>query len=302
MRRKILITGSSGFIGRNFLRRYYDRKHYDVTCVDLAEGPDLRDWLRQTRDGKRRDMESYDLVLHCAAHVGGRADIDGRAAYIMGHNLQLDGAMFEWALKANPKHFVYFSSSAAYPTFLQIDAYSGTPLREDAVDLDYPSAPESTYGWVKLAGEVTARAVAEEGVKVHVFRPFSGYGTDQSLAYPFPSFIDRARRKLDPFDIWGDGTQVRDWFHVDDVVGAVTAAVENDVDGPINLSSGEGTTFNELAELVTTTAGYWPHLKHHLDAPRGVSYRVGDNSKLRTFYTPKVSLGEGVDRALKGIL
>jgi len=288
---KALITGHKGFVGRHMLNALYPKPGHYVTGVDLPR--DARDFFRQS------DAQ-YDLVVHCAAHVGGRADIDGRPAYLMAVNSQLDGAMFEWALRTRPKRIVYFSSSAAYPAALQVRFGPTWKLHEDDLDLDNPGAPESTYGWTKLAGEVMARAAQAEGLRVHVFRPFSGYGTDQALSYPFPSFIDRAKRAMDPFQIWGDGEQVRDWIHIDDVVGAVLAAIESDVPGPVNLCSGDGVNFGMLANLVTKAAGYSPRFEHLLDAPTGVGYRVGDPAKLRTFYTPRVSLDEGIKRALEG--
>jgi nucleoside-diphosphate-sugar epimerase len=134
---------------------------------------------------------------------------------------------------------------------------------------------------------------------VHVFRPFSGYGSDQSSDYPFGAFIDRALSRQDPFEVWGDGEQVRDWIHVDDIVRAVFAGIDQDFRGPVNLCTGRPMSFNELARIVTEAAGYEPAIKHLPAAPQGVRYRVGDSALMRTIYQPTVSLEEGVQRALK---
>jgi nucleoside-diphosphate-sugar epimerase len=117
--------------------------------------------------------------------------------------------------------------------------------------------------------------------------------------YPFPAFIARARRREDPFPIWGTGRQTRDWIHIDDVVGATLAAVDQDVTGPVNLGWGRPTTFDDLARMVTAAAGYRPHLDHIWGAPDGVQHRVCDPTRLRTFYRPTVTLEEGIRRALK---
>ena len=131
-----------------------------------------------------------------------------------------------------------------------------------------------------------------------VLRPFSGYGSDQDETYPFPAFIRRARERQDPFEIWGDGSSTRDWIHIDDLVGATLAAVERDVAGPVNLGTGKATSFDELAGLVTAAAGYQPELKHLPNAPQGVHHRVCDPSRMLDFYTPTVTLEEGIRRAL----
>jgi len=287
---RALITGHRGFIGSHFRRMLID-DGWTVTGRDIADGPahDCRHYFATS--GKR-----YDLVVHCAAIVGGRAKIDG-APMAVAENLSIDAAMFQWALRTRPGHVLYWSSSAAYPIGLQ-DGYDQTRLAEDAIDLDDIAQPDQTYGLAKLVGEAQARLVHDQGVAVTVPRTFSGYGADQSLDYPFPSFIDRAARRAEPFDIWGDGTQTRDWVHVDDVVRGAMAAVTHGIGGPVNLCTGRATSFDDLARLVCDAAGYQPKLRHHPDAPTGVRYRVGDPTLMQTFYRPTVTLEDGIDRAL----
>lgn len=292
----VLITGSAGFLGRHFAARLLSEGH-DVTGVDIAAEPS-DDALIGLRYGKRH----FDLVLHLAAVSPHRAAIDGRALAVGAGNLSLDSALFDWAARTRPGRVVYFSSSAAYPTELQAaDCHPKGGLREDDCDSRERRtyAPDAIYGWVKLTGERLADAYRAQGGAVTVVRPFSGYGEDQSAQFPFGAFRDRARRREDPFVIWGDGTQVRDWVHVDDIVGGTLAAVEHEVDGPLNLCTGVGTSMRQLAELFTATAGYRPAFELHPEKPTGVAYRVGDPTRLNTIYTPKISLDEGVKRAME---
>ena len=157
-----------------------------------------------------------------------------------------------------------------------------------------------TYGWAKLSGEKLASYARAEGLGITVLRPFSGYGTDQSLDYPFPSFIKRGREKEAPFNVWGKGTQVRDFIHIEDIVRATFQAITNKVEVS-NLCSGRATSVIDLAELVMMQAGYLAEIKTNPTAPVGVAYRVGDTHKMLSFYEPKISLEEGIERALKGI-
>jgi nucleoside-diphosphate-sugar epimerase len=295
---KILITGVVGFVGVHLLDHYIKRDIYPV-MIDPRLGPTSTvEHFTATND------ESYDVVYHCGAFVGGRAGIDSKPAYLHTYNTALDALMFSWALKTKPKRFVYFSSSAAYPERYQSNKWKEVflghePLVEDDINFDSLDPPEATYGLSKLHGEQMARSVSSE-VPVTVLRPFSGYGADQNLAYPFPKFIERAKGKESPFKVWGSGQQVRDWIHIDDFVEAATVAAHNGIDGPVNLCTGVGTTFDELAQLCMSKAGYSAEIEHvEMGPSNGVDYRVGDPTKLHEFYTPKISLDEGVERALQ---
>lgn len=288
---RALVTGSAGMIGRHFWK-YLDGQGWDVVALDVKTA-----WADDARWFFPQDKSYFDLVLHCAAHVGGRLDIENKAAFIAAYNVQLDGAMFEWALRTRPAHIVYWSSSAAYPVSLQKERMA-VGLLETDIHVDWPEPADFTYGWAKLVGERMAHEAEAEGLKVHVFRPFSGYASDQDTSYPFGAYIDRARRRSDPFAVWGDGEQVRDFIHISDVIGATMAAIEQDYRGPLNLCTGRPTTFNTLADLVTSTAGYSPTIEHDRTKPEGVRYRVGDPTEMLKVWEPKVSLEDGVRSAL----
>lgn len=282
---RALITGHRGFIGSRLVTRLHN---YNLTLIDIVEGNDARDFFRT-------DNTKYDVVWHMAGVIGGRKGIEGQPLSVA-VDLSIDAEYFNWIMRTKPTHAVYMSSSAAYPTELQKRGLK-VRLSEDAIDLTRVENPDYTYGWSKLTGEYLAQFV--EGTKMHIFRPFSGYGETQALDYPFPSFIDRANRKADPFDIWGDGEQVRDFIHVDDLIDCMQAAIEQDVDGPVNIGWGRATSFNQLAGLVSKAAGHFPNRYNHIiNNPVGVDYRVCDNRKMLEFYKPKITLEEGIQRAL----
>jgi nucleoside-diphosphate-sugar epimerase len=291
--KRALVTGSAGFVGRHVLRELRERG-YATTRIDIAErvGP------REARDYFRTSSDRFDLVVHLAAVVGGRRTIEGEPLAVA-VDLSIDAELYGWALRTRPGRIVYYSSSAAYPVRLQSSA-TARPLREDDIDLEdlLLGAPDLSYGWAKLSGEMLARWAEAEGLRVHVFRPFSGYGSDQDPAYPFRAFVDRALAYEDPFSVWGDGRQVRDFVHIDDVVAATFAAIDADYPGPLNLCTGRPTDFLELADLVTTATGYDPRIKLLEAEPRGVQYRVGDPTKMLEVYRPRVTLEEGIARAL----
>lgn len=290
MKRTALVTGAAGFIGRH-MTSALAAAGYAVLGVDVQDGDDAADFFRYSEG-------CYDLVVHAAAVVGGRARIDG-TPLDLAVNLELDAAMFRWAARTQPGRVVYLSSSAVYPVSLQTAAWAGSRLRETLVSLDLPRLPDALYGWSKLTGERLAALARAEGVPVTVVRPFSGYGEDQSKDYPFPALAARALAREDPYVIWGSGDQVRDWIHVDDICAAILAAVAGGVDGPVNLGTGRPTSMRTLAGMFAAAAGYSPVFKPLPEMPSGVAYRVADVTLLSEFYRPRITLEEGIERSIR---
>lgn len=282
---KILITGSEGFVGKYFRKRL---EEHDLTLVDIKKGIDCRDFFK-------RDDKEYDLVIHLAAIVGGRESIEGRPMAVA-DNFSIDSEFFQWCLKTKPKKIVYFSSSAAYPTHYQ-QGSEAKRLQEWMITPSSPNGPDMTYGMAKVIGEYLASFVEN----VHIFRPFSGYAYDQDLNYPFPMYIKRALEKSDPFEVWGPGTQTRDFIHMTDVVNAVMTAVEQGITGPINLGTGRSTSFLELAQMSMDAVGYKGEILTRPDKPVGCMHRVSDNTKLLSFYTPKITLEAGIIEAVTAL-
>lgn len=294
---RAFVSGDCGFVGSHVSAELRARGH-EVYGMDVKRGrhEDVLGYFSTTAD------DDIDLIVHCAATAPHRAAIDGQPMNLA-TDLELDAAMFRWAVRTGTR-VLYLSSSAAYPVVYQsrewVESHGPMRLAERLVDLDEPliPQPDAAYGWTKLTGEKMARAVAEH-VPVHVVRPFSGYGEAQGENWPFGAFVARAKRREDPFVIWGDGTQTRDWVHVSDLVAGMLAVVDNDVREPVNICTGVGMSMLDLVRMVTAAAGYEPEIELRIDKPTGVAWRVGDPSTMERWYTPKISLAEGVERAMR---
>jgi nucleoside-diphosphate-sugar epimerase len=283
---KILITGHKGFVGKYFWKKLDDGKN-NLTGIDIKDGTDCRDFFKKSDD-------QFDLIIHLAAMVGGRETIESRPL-LVADNFSIDSEFFQWCLKTKPKKIVYFSSSAAYPIFYQQEGRQRI-LREDMQSQFNLKQPDMTYGWSKMVGEYLASFVDN----VYIFRPFSGYGSDQDLNYPFPMYVKRALEKSDPFEVWGNGMQTRDFIHINDIVDAVITSLDNPPNGPVNLGTGRSTSFLELAQMCMDAVGYQGQIVTRPEKPIGCMHRVSDNSKMLSFYTPKISLEDGIKMALNG--
>lgn len=297
---KALVTGDRGFIGRHFVN-FLKGKDWEVYGLDIKNGAD-EDALRYFISD---DDEMFDLVIHCAYDVGGRERIDG-TNMALATNVALDSAMFQWALNGGARAVIYYSSSAAYPAQYQSEEYRFR-MEEDFIDHRYPLPPDADYGWAKLTGERLAMKAQDLGLRVHILRPFSGYGSDQGLEYPFPSIVKRAMQGS--LQVWGPPGQTRDWIHVDDVIEGTWAIYEADEQRPVNLCTGIGmemghilTAAREAYLRLSGETGVISGVEYLRDMPTGVFYRVGDPFRMRQHYIPRISIDEGIERAIRDYL
>jgi nucleoside-diphosphate-sugar epimerase len=315
-RARALVTGGCGFVGRHFSRWLLDHG-YDVTIVDdLSSGLPLDKWpsflmpvnsdhihayYKDFRDFAKESPARFDLILHLAAVVGGRLMIDGDPLRVA-TDLAIDATFFNWLARHKaPAKVLYFSSSAAYPTCEQTE-FHHRPLNEDLIDFDKPlGVPDMTYGWAKLSGEFLAHHARETyGMDIVVYRPFSGYGEDQDFSYPFPSIVRRVGRREFPITVWGSGRQLRDFIHIDDVVESVFASAWKAEPGQaLNLGSGVGTSFTELAKMAGRLIGHESSIVNDASKPEGVFARVGDCGRIFEYYRPIISLEEGLERVYR---
>jgi GDP-L-fucose synthase len=323
--KRVLITGAAGFVGRAFTRRLVRDGWVVVALDNMSAGEFLHKWhdpvapyfvrfgMWDVRYGvMAMDYpDEYDLIIHCAAIIGGRLKIDN-APLDVAVDLEIDAAFFRWVVGARPSavgpdrkpKVIYFSSSAVYPVELQ-QRLQYIKLAESLVTQGATKfgRPDVTYGWSKLTGEYLAHlAVKQYGADVLIYRPFSGYGEDQSFDYPFPSIIRRVVNRENPIAIWGSGEQCRDFIHIDDIVEAVMQT--KDVLKPgdtLNLGTGIAVSFRELAEmaLAEVRPTSYDDVVCDTTKPEGVFYRVADTYKLSQFYKPRITLEEGIKRVAK---
>lgn len=315
---KVLVTGFAGFVGRAFSKRLLADGHV-VTGVDnfCAGGYPPKWWLNSQVTGanvkrvgrfysedirdylKRHDPSEFDLVIHCAAVVGGRLKIDGDPLAVA-TDLSIDADIFNWIVRGDKRpQLIYFSSSAVYPLELQTKSLK-VDLNEALTTFDVLriGKPDMTYGWAKLTGEYLAKFACEQyGLDVKVYRPFGGYGEDQDFTYPFPSIIKRILMREDPITIWGSGDQQRDFIHIDDIVNAVLETKDKMQPGTtLNLGTGRGVSFRDLANMACDILKCPGTIVNDATKPEGVFRRVADTYKMKRYYEPKIWLEQGILR------
>jgi nucleoside-diphosphate-sugar epimerase len=168
-------------------------------------------------------------------------------------------------------------------------------------DEAYPAHPDNEYGWEKLYAERVALAYGRRyGMAVRIARFQNCYGPEGTWVggrEKAPAAICRKVAEVDDggtIEVWGDGTAVRSFIYVGDMVEGIFTLVQSDLEGPVNIGSPEYVTINELVSTVAEIAGKRVHVRH-VDGPVGVQSRNFSNARIYSIgWRPKVSLREGI--------
>jgi nucleoside-diphosphate-sugar epimerase len=177
-----------------------------------------------------------------------------------------------------PRYF-YSSSVCIYP-----DMEIGAP--EMSEEEAYPALPHNEYGWEKLYAERMVEAYSRHfPIEVRIARfqnCFGAYGTWAGGREKAPAAICRKVAEVEDggtIEVWGDGTAVRSYTHVDDMVNGIYQLTQSDLKGPVNIGNPEYISVNELVDIVSEVAGKKVNIKH-IDGPVGVQSRNFSNEKI----------------------
>ena len=297
---KILILGSSGFIGSNLVKRLKNEGHF-VVGSDIQEPkyvkPNifLKADLREPKivraifngiDDKGNEMK-FDRVYQLAADMGGAGFIfsGDNDAEVMHNSAMINLNVAYYATQAGVKQLFYSSSVCAYsPDQVK------QKIKEEAI---YPANPDSNYGWEKIFSERLYEAFHKnKGLNIRIarfnncFGPYCAWDGGREKS---PAAICRKALTQDPVEIWGDGKQVREFIYIDDLLDAIEVIMKNPYQGPINIGPDESYTIDEMVRMVTDKK-----IKH-IDGPIGLQVRLTDNTKIKSLgWSPKISVKDGM--------
>lgn len=250
----MLVTGGAGFIGSHLGEKLKGCIVYDN--LDPYYSLKLKEFnkaliLRNGNQFIQKDIEEIDLkdmdceyIIHYAAQPGVRYSVE-HPTEVMKTNLIKTVTLLEKVRKSNVelKRFVYISSASVFgtPEYLPIDEL-------------HPKNPISPYGVSKLAAEHYVRSQQQQyGLRTVIIRPFTVVGGRQRPDMALHKFIE-AIINNQPIHLYGDGTQTRDWTHVDNIVnGIILALKENAAIGEdFNFGSNIKTSVNEIIEKIAS--------------------------------------------------
>jgi len=300
---RALVTGGAGFIGSNLVAALLARGAAVTVLDDLSTG-DRRNLAAHPRlavvEGDVRDetavaraIDGADTVFHLAASVGNARSI---ADPLTDSEVNVIGTL-RLLLAARERgvgRLVASSSAAVYGEPRRV------PVRED-----HPLAPQTPYACSKLAMETQALAFAALApMTVVCLRYFNVYGERQRFD-PYGNVIPifaRAMLAGAPVTVHGDGSQTRDFVHVDDVVAANLAAAQaGRPGGAYNVASGTAVTVRALIAAMEAAVGRPARVEHGPPRPGDVRHSLADiGAARRTLgFRPRVRLADGLSRTLQ---
>jgi len=312
MGKKVLVTGSGGFIGHHLVK-YLKNKGYWVRGDDIknpefeeTDADDFKSLDLREFDNCMKACEGVDEVYQLAADMGGIGYITSSHAEIFRNNALINLHMLEAARRNKVKRYLYTSSACIYPMYLQKSPDVKMLKEADA----YPADAEPGYGWEKLFSELACQYYIEDyKFKTHVVRfhnIFGPLGTYEGGKEKAPAAICRkiARAlKEDEIEVWGDGKQTRSFCYIDDCVEGLYLLMQSNYLQPLNLGQDRLISLNELVDIITKISGKKITKKYDLSKPQGVRGRNSDNTKLRQVldWEPQISLEQGLEKTYKWI-
>jgi len=302
--KKALVCGAGGFIGGHLVKKL-KREGYWVRGVDIKSHEfsptaadeflvlDLRD-RHNCQSALAIDGGRFVEVYQLAADMGGMGFIHSAEYEIMHNSALINIHMTQAAAVMGVPRYFFSSSVCVYPNMRP-----GEPEMTEAEAI--PANPDNEYGWEKLYSERMAMACEQRyGMHVRIARFQNCYGAEGTWRggrEKAPAAICRKVAEAEDggtIEVWGDGTAVRSFTHVNDMVDGIFRLMQSDLRGPANIGCPQYVTVNELVATVVEVAGKKIHVKH-IEGPVGVQSRNFSNARIySTGWKPKIFLKEGI--------
>jgi len=282
---RVLVTGSSGFIGSNLCDFLRDKRHqvYEVDKSNRREPVDIRNFEKLRRVFSKTKP---DVVFHLAALASMQA---GEENPFEAYSTNVIGTLnvIECANKFDAK--IIFTSSAAVYGETKI-----VPTLETA-----PLSPINVYGATKVAAE---QLIGLRAKKSAIFRLFNVYGPKCRRSYVIPDVVRKISERQNPLKALGTGEERRDFVYIDDVIKAFMLNIEKDAKGIFNVGTGKPICIKDLIKNILDTAGFKTKIMFAGSTRRGdFSCNWADIDKIKSElgWQPETTLEEGLKKTIE---
>lgn len=299
---RVFVAGHEGMVGSALVRRLASEPVEILAAgrkaLDLRDQTAVSAWFEQTRP---------DIVILAAAKVGGILANDSNPVEFLQDNLIIEANVIASAHRAGVERLVFLASSCIYPKF------APQPIREEAL-LTGPLEPTNEwYAIAKIAGIKLCQAYRKQYGRRYVsVMPCSLYGPNDNFdlqsSHVLPALIRKFHEakvnRADHVVVWGTGTPLREFLHVDDLADGVVFLMNNyDSAEPINCGAGFDVTIKKLAEKIASITGFEGRLVFDASKPDGTPRKLLDSSRMNALgWKPKIGLDQGIERTYRWYL
>jgi|TARA_Y200000002_G_C22631547_1_gene642755 GDP-L-fucose synthase len=287
---KIFVAGHKGLVGSAIVRNLQSKGYNNIITLnrsqlDLTKENDVYCFFM---------MEQPEYVFNAAAKVGGIMGNKNHPADFIYENLRIQNNIIHNAYKGGVKKLIFLGSSCIYPKFPNI------PITEDQLMTSPLEESNSAYAIAKIAGMRMCQAYRQQyGFNAISLMPTNLYGINDNFdlenSHVLPAMIRKFYQADEKVTLWGDGSAMREFLHVDDLAEACYVCMQKyDEEEHINIGTGEDVTIKELAETVAKVVGN-KKIEWDTSKPNGTPRKVLNVDKIKSLgWEPKIGLEEGI--------
>lgn len=304
--KKALVCGAGGFIGGHLVKRL-KKEGYWVRGVDIKKHEFCKSAADEFKVLDLRERKNcvkaltlprgkFDEVYQLAADMGGMGFIHSKECEIMHNSMLINVYMTDTAARMGAKRYFFSSSVCIYR-----DMKPGEPEMTEAGA--YPALPDNEYGWEKLYAERMAVTYGKHyGMTVRIARFQNCYGPEGTWRGGREKAPAATCRKVaeakdgGTIEVWGDGSAIRSYTYIDDMVDGIRLLMNSNLEGPANIGCPEYVSVKELVETVIAVSGKKLKIKY-VKGPVGVQSRNFSNERMYSIgWKSRVSVRLGIEK------
>ena len=288
---KVLVAGANGMVGSAIMRNLSNKGYTNI----MKGTRHIVDFTDQEATDSFFSLSRPEYVFVAAAKVGGIMANNNYKADFLTENLRIQMNIIESANRWNVKKLLFLGSSCIYPKF------ATQPITEDQLMTGPLESTNDAYAIAKIAGIMMCQAYRQQhGFNAISLMPTNLYGPndnfDLETSHVLPAMIAKFHNAKESVTLWGDGSAMREFLHVDDLAEACYVCMQNyDEPGHINVGTGEDVRIWELANIIADVVGYDRDINWDFTKPNGTPRKVMNVDRIKALgWEPKITLKEGI--------
>ena len=294
---KIYVAGNTGLVGSSIVRMLHQKGYTNIISSpsshwDLRRQGDVEEFFK---------INKPEYVFVAAAKVGGILANKTYPAEFIYDNLMIQSNIIHSAYKFDAKKLLFLGSSCIYPKLAK------QPITEDQLMTGILEPSNDCYALSKIVGLKMCKSYNEQyGFNAISLMPTNLYGPndnfDLETSHVLPAMIAKFHGALGYIknynvNLWGDGSAMREFLHVDDLAEACYICMQTyNKSDHINVGTGEDVTIKELSETISDIVGFSGGINWDTTKPNGTPRKVLNVDKIKSLgWAPKISLREGIE-------